>query len=504
MKSVRYCLKYVLCILVFSIVISSSTFATSVSRIESKIVRDQYNDLEYAVISGFGATGKVVWEYTTEKYDTNQAAESSIISEVGIYRDRYYFFDYGVMTALDLNTGKILWRNTECSKYPYNSISSIITNDGDILFCGINGPTFCAISNDGKTKGRVAVKNTVLGIDKEQGMTSISRLSDDIIMVEYPNNGQLSQKYFISLADYSYSDVLSDLCVETYNDVLKTSWYSEPVTWATAREIALGTASDKFSPNLVCTRAQIITFMWRAFNKPTPTIANPFSDISSKDYYYSAALWAYEKSLVNGVAFNGEEPCSRSSVVTYLWKCSGSPTTESKTFVDVPINASYATAVAWAVNSGITNGTGSNSFAPNATCTRAQIVTFLQRYFSKTSESVSMDINSYIGGWYDGFEPAENGQGAGLISIDIFEKNKTFYMNMLSTRLAYHGDVPLSASSDGTFSFRSPIDNSGYNKVAGNLRLDGETIKMKITYDSDGSWSLGSNPIILYRERQAQ
>ena len=501
MKSVRYCLKYVLCIIAFSFVISSATFAASVSRIEPKIIRDQYSDLEYAVVSGFDAAGKVVWEYATEKHDSSQSVDESIISEVGIYRDRYYFLDYGVMTALDLNTGKILWRNNECSRYPYNSISSIITDAGDILFCGLNGPTFCAISNDGKTKGCIDVKKVVSGIEIEQGMVSISKLSDDIILVENPNIARFSQKYYISLADYSYSDVLSDLCVETYNDVLKTSWYSEPVTWATAREITLGTASDKFSPNLVCTRAQIITFMWRAFNKPTSAIENPFSDISSNDYYYPAALWAYEKGLVNGVTFNGEEPCSRSSVVTYLWKCSGSPTTESKTFVDVPINASYATAVAWAVNSGITNGTGTNSFTPNATCTRAQIVTFLQRYFSKASKSVSIDINGYIGDWYDGFTPAENGEGAGLISIQIFEKNNSFYMNMLSTRLASHENVPLSASSDGTFSFRSPIDSGGYNKVAGNLRLDGETIKMTITYDNDGSWSSDSTPIVLYRDR---
>ena len=136
------------------------------------------------------------------------------------------------------------------------------------------------------------------------------------------------------------------------------------------------------SPDWTCTRAQILTFLWRAVGQPEPTIANPFTDVTPANYYYKPALWAYENGMVTGKVFAGETtPCTRASTVIYLWQYAGSPkTTPTNAFKDVAANAEYAQAVAWAVANGITTGTNDGTtFSPDWTCTRGQIVTVLLR-----------------------------------------------------------------------------------------------------------------------------
>lgn len=168
-----------------------------------------------------------------------------------------------------------------------------------------------------------------------------------------------------------------------FTDVAASAYYAEPVQWAVENKITAGTSDTTFSPDQTCTTAQILSFLWRANGQPEPTIQNPFEDVSSSDYYYKAALWAFEMGLVDGKTFNGDTPCTRSATMTYFWKLSGEPQTGSNIFTDVPGNANYAQAVAWAVTEKITSGTGDNIFSPDATCTRAQIVSFLYRYFVK-------------------------------------------------------------------------------------------------------------------------
>lgn len=163
-------------------------------------------------------------------------------------------------------------------------------------------------------------------------------------------------------------------------DVKSDAYYCGPVLWAVERGITAGTGLTTFSPDATCTKGQILTFLWRAKGQPEPSIANPFRDITSSDYYYKAAVWAAEHGLVSGTAFNAAEPCTRAMTATYLWKLAGSPPAAGSSFSDVPASADYAEAVAWAVSQGITSGTGNNQFSPSATCTRGQIVTFLYRY----------------------------------------------------------------------------------------------------------------------------
>jgi hypothetical protein len=150
--------------------------------------------------------------------------------------------------------------------------------------------------------------------------------------------------------------------------------------------ITTGTSATTFSPEVNCSRGQIVTFLWRLAGEPEPTITNPFKDVPQGQYYYKAALWAYENGITTGTSattFSPDANCSRSQIVTFLWRYAGGPAaTTSGTFGDVPEGQFYTSAVYWAVENGITTGTGGNSFSPNVTCTRGQAVTFLYRYAS--------------------------------------------------------------------------------------------------------------------------
>ena len=174
-----------------------------------------------------------------------------------------------------------------------------------------------------------------------------------------------------------------------FNDVVKGQYYYDPVLWAVNHQpqITNGTNATTFSPDATCTRGQVVTFLWRAAGEPKPSSTkNPFTDVKMDAYYYNAVLWAVEKGITNGTSvttFSPNDPCTRAHVVTFLWRSQGSENAGSANpFTDVPSGQYYTTAVLWAVNHKpqITNGTSATSFSPSAPCTRGQIVTFLYRY----------------------------------------------------------------------------------------------------------------------------
>ena len=165
-----------------------------------------------------------------------------------------------------------------------------------------------------------------------------------------------------------------------FSDVAANAYYATAVKWAVENGITAGTSPTTFSPNNTCTTAQILTFLWRANGSPEPSIQNPFTDVKESDYFCKAAVWAYEKGMVNGQTFGGNTPCTRSATVTYLWKLEGAPAgAPSVDFSDIHANADYAEAVKWAVYMGVTAGTSETTFSPDTTCTRGQIATFLYR-----------------------------------------------------------------------------------------------------------------------------
>lgn len=168
-----------------------------------------------------------------------------------------------------------------------------------------------------------------------------------------------------------------------FADVAANAYYAAPVSWAVKQGITNGTSANQFSPNQTCTNAQILTFLWRAYGESEPTIRNPFPD-DIPLAFAKAAIWAYENKMISGSTFDVNTPCTRAMAVTYMWLAAGSPTNVAPaSFTDVPPSANYAQAVAWAVANNITNGTSDNQFSPNATCTRAQIMTFLYRFLAE-------------------------------------------------------------------------------------------------------------------------
>lgn len=168
-----------------------------------------------------------------------------------------------------------------------------------------------------------------------------------------------------------------------FKDVASDSYHYEAVQWAVENGITEGTSADTFSPGASCTRAQMVTFLWRAAGSPAPkSAANPFKDISANDYYYEAVLWAVENGITSGTGADTFSPgatVTRGQTVTFLHRAAGSPLAGSSAFSDVSDSAYYAKAVAWAAENGITSGTGNGKFGPKADCTRAQIMTLLYR-----------------------------------------------------------------------------------------------------------------------------
>ena len=172
--------------------------------------------------------------------------------------------------------------------------------------------------------------------------------------------------------------------VNEFIDVPSGSYFYEAVMWAVENSVTTGVSASRFDPNGVCTRAQAVTFLWRAAGSPKPeTRAMPFTDVPVGSYYYDAVLWAVENGITEGTSdtmFSPDATCSRAQIVTFLWRSEKSPASGTVApFADVKSTAYYAGAVLWAVREDITKGTTNTTFSPGADCTRAQIVTFLWR-----------------------------------------------------------------------------------------------------------------------------
>ena len=167
-----------------------------------------------------------------------------------------------------------------------------------------------------------------------------------------------------------------------FADVSTDAYYYEAVKWAAKKGITGGTGDGTFNPNGSCTRAHIVTFLWRAAGSPEPKSTVSFADVPAGSYYAKAVAWAVENGITLGTGdgtFSPNATCTRAQSVTFLYRALGTAPTTVNGFTDVAADAFYADAVAWAVESGVTNGTTDSTFSPNNGCTRAQIVTFLYR-----------------------------------------------------------------------------------------------------------------------------
>ena len=222
-------------------------------------------------------------------------------------------------------------------------------------------------------KGYVLDTLTVLdGKDKERKLTD-------------KGDGKYS---FIMPADKvtveaSFKEEFPDL-PNSFSDLAPSDFCYDAVMWAVGRDITGGIGNYTFGPNLPCTRAQAVTFLWRAAGSPEPeTRAMPLTDVPVGSYYYNAVLWAIENGITEGTSdtmFSPDATCSRAQIVTFLWRAGGSPAASGNSaFTDVASDAYYAAAVIWAEKNDITGGIGGGLFGSNNDCTRGQIVTFLYR-----------------------------------------------------------------------------------------------------------------------------
>lgn len=169
-----------------------------------------------------------------------------------------------------------------------------------------------------------------------------------------------------------------------FADVPANSYYADAVLWAAKNGITGGIGNGLFGPNQPCTRAQIVTFLWRAAGSPEPKAMSSFADVSTDAYYAKAVAWAVENGITTGTGdgkFSPDATCTRAQSVTFLFRAIGKLVDSKAEFSDVLTDSYYANAVAWAVENGVTNGIGDGLFGPNNSCTRAQIVTFLFRAY---------------------------------------------------------------------------------------------------------------------------
>ncbi len=178
-----------------------------------------------------------------------------------------------------------------------------------------------------------------------------------------------------------------EMPVAPFEDVVAEDYYYDAVSWAVNQGITAGTTPYLFSPHAPCTRAQTVTFLWRQAGEPAAEGMSPFRDVKPSAYYHDAVLWAVEEGITVGTGkdtFSPEETCTRAQVVTFLWRQAGEPAAEGDSpFRDVKASAYYHDAVLWAVEQGVTVGTGDETFSPDEPCQRAQIVTFMYRYFKR-------------------------------------------------------------------------------------------------------------------------
>ena len=172
-----------------------------------------------------------------------------------------------------------------------------------------------------------------------------------------------------------------------FRDVYEDDYFFDAVQWAAENGITGGVGNDRFGPNLDCSRGQTMTFLWRASGEPEPdSISTDLTDVAAGSYYYEAVLWAMQEGVTTGAGagrFAPNATVTRGQFVTFLYRLAGASSDGVHPFTDVPAGSYYEKAIAWAFAEGITRGTSGTTFSPDAPCTRAQIITFLYRYFNR-------------------------------------------------------------------------------------------------------------------------
>lgn len=250
--------------------------------------------------------------------------------------------------------------------------SATVTGQGDAIYAEdssirIRAGSFTA---DGNGAGDGAIVSYI-SMDEDNLKLDLSTVSDSEAMCIRP-------------ADWK-QHMTEKIEMYFFEDVPETAYYYDPVLWAVQKGVTAGMSTTEFAPNQSCTRAQMATFLWNAAGQPKPSATkNPFTDVKEGSWYYDAVLWAYENHITVGTSdtkFTPNQVCNRAQVATFLWNAAGQPkpSTTKNPFKDVKEGSWYYDAVLWFVENNISAGTGKNTFSPMNACKRCEIVTFLYR-----------------------------------------------------------------------------------------------------------------------------
>lgn len=343
-------------------------------------------------ISGFFGLNLLVNDEVVEPAKLNRAVTVTIDWDVVSGRQ------YRIAHLLDDKTVEIL-------------TATASVKDKTLTFSVTELSPFAVLSRSNSNSGGSVTYYSITARADENGSISPSgavsvRFGDGQTFVITPKEGYLVDDVRVdgksvgAVSKYTFENVHAshtiaasfvkenDGLADGFADVSDGAYYADAVAWALDQGITSGTSATTFSPDASCTRAQMVTFLWRAAGAPTPKAGgNPFEDVQSGAYYYDAVLWAVQQGITSGTSattFSPDEVVTRGQTVTFLYRAAGSPVVvENNPFTDVEPDAYYAQAVLWAFSKGVTSGTDDHTFSPNADCTRAQIVTFLYRATQK-------------------------------------------------------------------------------------------------------------------------
>lgn len=305
-------------------------------------------------------------------------------------------WDDGDATIVESNTA-YGWTFTPDDTDNYNLLTGVITPYKRSSGGGSSGASSYSVEVKAADNGSVSVSPTrasrgdlvTVTVKPDEGyvLDTLTITDRDGDKIDCKSKGDGKYTFTMPASSVTVKAVFAEEAL-AFTDVPADAYYADAVKWAVAQGITSGTTATTFAPNSGCTRGQVVTFLWRANGEPEPaSTVNPFTDVSADAYNYKAILWAYENGITGGTTattFAPNATCTRAQIVTFLYRADGAQAVAGgNAFADVSADAYYADAVNWAVAEGITGGTTATTFEPNATCTRAQVVTFLYRHMAQ-------------------------------------------------------------------------------------------------------------------------
>ena len=347
---------------------------------------------EPAKIEILNATFSVKADAYVDTYDgkphtvtvTTDGAKISYSAGAGNYKT------YGstAPTFTDVGEYTLTPAGGSAKNYTFNYVSGTLTilrrpsNPGSTISVPSTPNGTMTVNPSTASKGETVTITTKPSEGYELGSIEVLDKNGDSLKLKDLGNGKYS--FVMPDGKVSVEAEFVKTVATSFADVPANVYFADAVKWAVDKGITNGLSDTMFGPYESCTRAQIVTFLWRAAGSPEPKTASSFTDVHASAYYAKAVAWAVENGITNGMTettFAPDATCTRGQSVTFLYRALKGSASGSTNFTDVASDAFYADAISWAVANNVTNGTSNTTFSPNADCTRAEIVTFLYRAY---------------------------------------------------------------------------------------------------------------------------